>query len=165
MDVDGGVELWAALVQVDDGLYRQRSGAFGPIKSEVPALTASVLTLEPQRAAEQHTQSTVCILLSERALCDLAQVDAIVECVPGTLFIIGFPGLFKPLAHTLALLPFDPISAWQTWSARNPIGSRITIPSRSACGPLQAAGIFLYVVDILLAQTSGFDFFCFVTCK
>lgn len=66
--VDGGVELWTSLVQVNDGLYRQRSGTFCPIKSEVPALATSCLTLQPEWATEQHTESTVCMLLSERTL-------------------------------------------------------------------------------------------------
>lgn len=52
MYVDGRVELRASLVQVDDGLYGQRPGAFGPIEGEVPALAVGRLALEPQRAAE-----------------------------------------------------------------------------------------------------------------
>ncbi len=68
MYVNGGVEFRAALVQVNDGLYGQRSSAFGPIKGEVPALTAGRLTLEPERTAEEHTQSAVRSLLGERAL-------------------------------------------------------------------------------------------------
>ncbi len=59
MYVNGGVEFRAALVQVNDGLYGQWSSAFGPIKGEVPALTAGCLTLEPERTAEEHTQSAV----------------------------------------------------------------------------------------------------------
>lgn len=59
MYVNGGVELWAALVQVNDGLNGQRSGAFGPIEGEVPSLAAGRLALEPQRTAEDHPQGAV----------------------------------------------------------------------------------------------------------
>ncbi len=59
MYVNGGVEFRAALVQVNYGLYWQRSRALSPIKGEVPALTAGRLTLEPERTTEEHTQSAV----------------------------------------------------------------------------------------------------------
>lgn len=59
MDVDGGVELGAALVQVNDGLDGQWAGTFGSVKGEVPALAAGRLTLEPERAAEEDAQGAV----------------------------------------------------------------------------------------------------------
>lgn len=59
MDVDGGVELRAALVQVDDGLHRQRPGALRSIKGEVPPLAAGGFTLESEGAAEEDLQGTV----------------------------------------------------------------------------------------------------------
>lgn len=68
MDVDGGVELGAALVQVNDGLDGQRAGTFGSVKGEVPALAAGRLTLEPERAAEEDAQRAVRAQLGERAL-------------------------------------------------------------------------------------------------
>ncbi len=80
--VDGGVEFWTSLVQVNDGLYRQRSGTFCPIKSEVPALATSCLTLQPERAAEQHTESTVCMLLSERTLLRTGTQEELMSLTP-----------------------------------------------------------------------------------
>ena len=59
MYVDGGVELRAALVQVDDGLYGQWSCTLGSVEGEVPSLTAGVLALESEGTAEQHSQSAV----------------------------------------------------------------------------------------------------------
>lgn len=59
MDVDGGVELWASLVQVDDGLHWQRSCALRSIEGEIPPLTARLLTLESQGAGEQHSEGTL----------------------------------------------------------------------------------------------------------
>lgn len=59
MDVDGGVELGAALVQVNNGLDRQWAGTLGSVKGEVPALAAGRLTLEPERAAEEDAQGAV----------------------------------------------------------------------------------------------------------
>lgn len=68
MDVDGGVELGAALVQVNDGLDGQRAGTLGSVKGEVPALAAGRLTLEPERSAEEDAQGAVRAQLSERTL-------------------------------------------------------------------------------------------------
>lgn len=82
--VDGGVEFWTSLVQVNDGLYRQRSGAFCPIKSEVPALATSCLTLQPEWATEQHTESTVCMLLSERTLLRTGTQEELMSLTPGS---------------------------------------------------------------------------------
>ncbi len=65
-----------------DGLYRQRSGTFCPIKSEVPALATSCLTLQPERAAEQHTESTVCMLLSERTLLRTGTQEELMSLTP-----------------------------------------------------------------------------------
>lgn len=59
MDVDGGVELWAALVQVDDGLYGQRPRALCSVEGEVPPLAAGVLTLESEGAAEEDSEGAV----------------------------------------------------------------------------------------------------------
>lgn len=68
MDVDGGVELGAALVQVNDGLDGKWAGTLGSVEGKVPALAAGRLTLEPERAAEEDTQGAVRSQLSERAL-------------------------------------------------------------------------------------------------
>lgn len=59
MYVDGGVELRAALVEVDDELDGKRSCTLSSIEGEVPTLAAGCLTLQPQGAAEEHTQGTV----------------------------------------------------------------------------------------------------------
>lgn len=68
MDVDGGVELRTALVQVDDGLYGQGSGALGSVEGEVPPLAAGVLTLEPEGAAEEDPEGAVGAQLGEGAV-------------------------------------------------------------------------------------------------
>lgn len=68
MDVDGGVELGAPLVQVDDGLDGQRPCALGSVEGEVPPLAAGVLALEPQRAAEDDPEGAVRPQLGERAV-------------------------------------------------------------------------------------------------
>ena len=59
MDVNGRVELWAALIQVDDGFDGQRACTLCTIKGEVPSLAASGLTLESEGTAEENSQGTV----------------------------------------------------------------------------------------------------------
>lgn len=68
MDVDGGVELGTSLVQVDDGLYGQGSGALCSIEGEVPPLTAGVLTFESEGAAEEDPEGAVRAELGECAV-------------------------------------------------------------------------------------------------
>lgn len=68
MDVDGGVEFRASLVQVDDGLYGQRSCALGSVEGEVPPLAAGVLALESEGAAEENPEGAVRAELGERAV-------------------------------------------------------------------------------------------------
>lgn len=66
--VNGWVELWAALIQVDDRLNWEGSCTLSPVKGEVPALAACHLTLEPEGATEQDTQGTVRTQLGECAV-------------------------------------------------------------------------------------------------
>lgn len=68
MDVDGGVELRTALVQVDDGLYGQGSRALCSVEGEVPPLAAGVLAFESEGAAEEHPEGAVRAELGERAV-------------------------------------------------------------------------------------------------
>ncbi|TRZ03541.1 hypothetical protein DNTS_013511 [Danionella cerebrum] len=75
-------ELWTPLVQVQNGLYGQWSTAFSPIEGEVPALAAGFLTLEPQGASEEYTQSTGGLMLSERTLLRGNNRSAIIIITP-----------------------------------------------------------------------------------
>lgn len=68
MDVDGGVEFRTSLVQVDDGLYGQGSGALGSVEGEVPPLAAGVLALESEGAAEEDPEGAVRAELGEGAV-------------------------------------------------------------------------------------------------
>lgn len=79
MNIDGGVQLRTALVQVDDGLDGERPSALGSIEGEVPSLTARVLTLESERTSEQDPERAVCAQLGECAVCHFSQINAIVE--------------------------------------------------------------------------------------
>jgi len=73
VDVDGGVELGAALVQVDDGLHGEGPRALGSVEGEVPPLAARRLTLEAEGAAEEDSQGAVRPQLGERAVLTPAQ--------------------------------------------------------------------------------------------
>lgn len=67
---------------------------------------------------------------------DLPEVDAVVKGAPGALLEVGCPGLLDALAHALALLPLQPIPSRDPRCPRDPIGSRVSIPSRNATGAL-----------------------------
>lgn len=69
------------------------------------------------------------------------QVDPIVQRVPGTLLVVGPPGLLKDLVNALALLPFEPVAAGDAWRPRDAVGSGVTVPAGGAPRPLQAAAI------------------------
>lgn len=69
----------------------------------------------------------------------LAQVDPIVEWVPGTLLVVGFPWLLKHLTHTLSFLPLDAITPRDARGPRDAIVARVTLPSRGASRTLGAA--------------------------
>lgn len=68
MDIDGGVEFRASLVQVDDGLYGQGSRALRSVEGEVPSLAAGVLAFESEGATEENPEGAVRAELGERAV-------------------------------------------------------------------------------------------------
>lgn len=74
---------------------------------------------------------------------DLAQVDAVVQRAPRALLEVGRPGLLDALTHALALLPLQPVPSRDPRCPRDPVGSRVSIPSRNAAGALQAHAIIL----------------------
>lgn len=168
VDVDGWVEFWTTLVQVNDGLHGQGSGALRSIKGEVPPLTAGVLALESQGASKEDSERTVWAQLGEGAVLrhragsavlragvqrvrartayadtygHFPQVDPIVQRVPGTLLVVGFPWLLEDLADTFPLFTFEPIAARNTRRAWNAVGSWVTVSARGAWWALHAAGI------------------------
>ena len=69
------------------------------------------------------------------------QVDPIIQRVPGTLLVVGSPGLFEDLADTLAFLTFEPVTARDTRRSRDTVGPRVTVSARGSCWPLNAAAI------------------------
>lgn len=69
------------------------------------------------------------------------QVDPIIQRVPGTLFVVGPPGLFKNLINTLAFLTLQPVTTRDARCSRDAIGSRITFSARGACRSLHASAI------------------------
>lgn len=69
------------------------------------------------------------------------QVDPIIQRVPGTLLVVGPPGLLEDLINALAFLTFEPVTAWDARRPRDAVGSRVTVSARGACWPLQATAI------------------------
>lgn len=67
------------------------------------------------------------------------QVNPIIQRIPGTLLVIGPPGLLEDLIHTLAFLPLEPVTTRDPRRPRDTVGSRVTISARGACWTLQAA--------------------------
>lgn len=67
MYVNSRIQLWASLIQVYYGFNRQRPGTLCPVKGEVPALAAGVPALEPEGAAEEHSEGAVGAHLGECA--------------------------------------------------------------------------------------------------
>lgn len=70
---------------------------------------------------------------------DFTQVNSIIQRIPGTLLVIGPPGLLKDLIHTLAFLPLQPITTGDPRRPWDSVGSRVSISARGACRTLQAA--------------------------
>ena len=66
------------------------------------------------------------------------QVNPIIERVPGTLLVVGPPGLFKDLVDALAFLAFRPVATWNTRRSRDAVGTRVTLSARGACWTLHA---------------------------
>lgn len=73
--------------------------------------------------------------------CYFTQVNPVIQRVPGTLFVVGFPGLLKDLVHTLAFLAFEPVAARDAWSPWDTVISRVTFSPRGAGWALQTAAI------------------------
>lgn len=69
------------------------------------------------------------------------QVNPVIQRVPGTLLVVGPPGLLEDLIDALAFLTFEPVTAGNAWRPRDAIGSRVTLPARGACRALQASAI------------------------
>lgn len=70
---------------------------------------------------------------------DFTQVNSIIQRIPGTLLVIGPPGLLEDLIHTLAFLPLQPITTGDPRRPWDTVGSRVTFSARGACRTLQAA--------------------------
>lgn len=69
------------------------------------------------------------------------QVDPIIERVPGTLLVVGPPGLLEDLVDALAFLAFDPVAARDARRPRDAVGSRVTLSANGARWPLDATAI------------------------
>lgn len=154
MNVDGGVQLGTALIQVDNGLYGERPSALSSVEGEVPSLTARILTLEPERTSEQDPERAVSAQLGECAVCYFSQVDAIVEGVPCTLLVVRPPRLLKNLTDALSLLPLHPIASWDAWCAWDTIGPRVTVSSRSPSWTLHATAKLISVRILSVSSIS-----------
>lgn len=70
---------------------------------------------------------------------DFTQVNSIIQRIPGTLLVIGPPGLLEDLVHALAFLPLRPIATGDPRRSWDPVGSGVTVSARGACRTLQAA--------------------------
>lgn len=68
-----------------------------------------------------------------------AQVDAIIQRVPGALLVVRPPRLLEDLADALAFLAFVPVSPGDARCPRDAIGPGVTVPARGACWALHAA--------------------------
>ncbi len=89
-----------------------------------------------------HQQSSErCYSLYQDTYSYFTQVNPIIQRVPGTLLVVGPPGLLEDLINALAFLTFEPVTAGDTWSTRDAIGSRVTVSARGACRPLNATAI------------------------
>ena len=73
--------------------------------------------------------------------CYFPQVNAVVERVPGTLLVVGSPGLLKHLTHTLALLASHAIATGDARRSRDAVGSRVSLSARVTRWPLETASI------------------------
>lgn len=63
--------------------------------------------------------------------CYFSQVDPIIQRVPGTLLVVGPPGLLEDLIDALALLAFEPVAAGDARYPRDAIGSWASVFARS----------------------------------
>lgn len=72
---------------------------------------------------------------------DFAQVDPVVERVPGALLVVGLPGLLKDLPLTLALRTLQAIAARDARRARDAVDAGVPLTARDPRRSLQAAGV------------------------
>ena len=67
------------------------------------------------------------------------EVDPIIQRAPGTLLVVGPPGLLEDLVDALSFLTFHPVAARDARRPGDAVGSRVTLSARVACWPLHAA--------------------------
>lgn len=70
-----------------------------------------------------------------------SEVDPIIQGVPGTLLVVGPPGLLEKLIDTFALLPFETITSRDAWRSRDAVGARVSVSAGGSCWTLHAAAI------------------------
>ena len=73
--------------------------------------------------------------------CYFPQVDAVVEGVPGTLLVVGSPGLLKHFTNTLSFLASHAIAAGDARCPGDAVGSGVSLSARVTRWPLQTASV------------------------
>lgn len=120
-----------------------------PLKRTLRALSVrSLVNVQSCNKAFEHFKqptyphcSEKCQSLYQHAYRHFAQVDPIIQRVPGALLVVGSPGLLKDLINAFTFLTFEPITARDARCPGDAVGPRVTVSAGCAYWPLHATSI------------------------